>query len=107
MAYKDLYVLAQDPQLWQRLAPAVAQVCVTVYGEDGQTANHAVRVALVTYAGPRLDDFKRFAQEIALLLLVLNPALSAGTADAQLVTAIEQMWTAYALIMQSKGVIAA
>lgn len=103
MAYKDLYTLAHDPQLTQRLVPAVAQVCTDVYTEAVGTANHANRVALVNYAGPRLADFQRFAEEIALLLLVLNPTLTVAATDAQLVTALGAVWNAYANIMVAKG----
>lgn len=105
MAYLDTYTLAHDPQLTQRLVPSVAQQCTNVWVENPVTANHAVRVALVAYAGPRLADFERFAQDVALLLCVLNPALGVQSTDAQLVTALESVWTAYALIMQAKGLI--
>lgn len=105
MAYKDLYHLAHDPQLTQRLVPAVAQVCTNVFTEAVGTANHANRVALVNYAGPRLEDFSRFAQEIALLLLVLNPTLGVASTDADLVTALTGVWNAYANIMVAKGLV--
>ena len=105
MAYIDTYTLARDPQLTQRLVVAVAQQCTNVWTENPQTANHDVRLALVAYAGPRLGDFERFAQEVALLLCVLNPTISIETPDAQLVTMLEGIWTAYALIMQAKGLI--
>jgi len=106
MAYLDLYHLAHDPQLVQRLVPAVVQQCVTVWGEQTTTPSHAERMALVAYAGPRLTDFERFAGEIALLLCVLNPTISVSTPDAQLVTMLNGIWTAYALIMEHKGLIA-
>lgn len=105
MAYKDIYTLARDPQLWQRLVPSLAQVCTNVYVENPTTANHAERVALVNYVGPRLADFERFAQECALLLCVLNPTLGIETPDATLVTMLTGIWTAYALIMKAKGLI--
>lgn len=106
MAYLDIYRLARDPQLTQRLIPAVAQQCITVWSEGAGVANHDVRLKLVAYAGPRAADFERFAGEIALLLCVLNPSLSVATADAALVQALESVWTAYALILQSKGLLA-
>lgn len=105
MAYLDTYMLARDPQLTQRLVAAVAQQCTNVWVEAPTTPNHDVRVALVAYAGPRLVDFERFAEEVALLLCVLNPTLGIATPDAELVTALEAVWTAYALIMQAKGLI--
>lgn len=106
MAYLDIYRLARDPQLTQRLVPAVAAQCVAVWGEGAGVANHDTRIKLVAYAGPRAADFERFASEIALLLCVLNPTLSTASADAQLVQALEAVWTPYALILQSKGLLA-
>lgn len=105
MSYQGIYTLARDPQLTQRLVGAVAQVCTNVYTENPATADHAVRVALVNYAGPRLADFERFAGEVALLLCVLNPSITVSTPDADLVTLLTGIWTAYALIMQAKGLI--
>lgn len=105
MTYLEIYHMAQDPQLWQRMVPAVAQVCTNIYVEPVGTANHATRVALVNYAAPRQEDFTRFAKEIALLLCVLNPNLGTQSTDAELVTAITAMWNAFAAIMLAKGVI--
>jgi hypothetical protein len=64
-------------------------------------------LALVALAGPRASDFERFATEIALLLCVLRPATTAKTDDAALVTALDAIWTPYALIMQAKGLLGA
>jgi len=105
MSYLESYTLARDPQLWQRLVGAVAQVCADVYTENITTPEHDVRIALVNYAGPRLADFERFAQEVAMLLCILNPTISTATTDANLVTALKGIWTAYGLIMQAKGLI--
>lgn len=105
MSYLESYILAQDPQLWQRMVGAVAQVCTNVYTENPATANHDLRVALVNYAGPRLTDFERFAKEVAMLLIVLNPTIGVDTPDESLVTMLEGIWTAYAAIMQAKGLI--
>lgn len=106
MTYLQGYLLAQDPQLWQRLVGAVVKVCVDFYMENPATGGHALNVALVNYAGPRLADFERFAKEIALLLVILNPTISTATADADLVTMLKGVWPAYAAIMQAKGLIA-
>ena len=105
MSYLESYILAQDPQLWQRVVGATAQVCTTVYTENPATADHALRVALVSYAGPRLADFERFAKEVAMLLIVLNPTISTSTPDESLVTMLLGIWAAYASIMQAKGLI--
>lgn len=103
MAYLNTYNLAQDPQLWQRMVPAVAEVAVAVYNEAGTVPSHAVRLALVAYAGPRTSDFTNFAKELALLLCVLNPTLTTASTDPQIKTAIENVWTPYALVLQAKG----
>ena len=105
MTYLQSYLLAQDPQLWQRLVGATVKVCVNFYTENPATAGHDLNVALVNYAGPRLADFERFAKEIALLLVILNPTISTTTADADLVTMLKGIWPAYAAIMQAKGLI--
>lgn len=105
MTYLETYTLARDPQLTQRLVGAVAQQCTNVWVENAATASHAERLALLSYAGPRMADFERFSQEIALLLAVLNPTISVSTADADLVTMLDGVWTAYALIMKAKGLI--
>ena len=106
MSYLTIYHLSKDPQLLEKLSPAVAQVCTNVYTEPVGTANHALRVALVNYASPRRSDFTRFAEEIAMLLCVLNPALDVTSTDAELVTAVTAIWNAYAAILQAKGLIA-
>lgn len=105
MSYQGIWTLARDPQLTQRLVGAVAQQCTNVWVENPATASHAERVALVAFAGPRASDFQRFAEEVALLLCVLNPTISVSTPDADLVTMLASIWTAYALIMQAKGLI--
>lgn len=105
MPYLNTYHLANDPQLWQRMIPAVAEVAVAVYNEAGTTPQHATRLAMVAYAGPRTSDFLNFAKELALLLCVLNPTLTAASTDAQIKTAIENIWTAYALVLAAKGLI--
>ena len=72
MSYQTVYELAKEEQLLQRLAVASAEVARDVFVEGAGVANHDVRALLVPYAGPRTADWRRFAQEIALLLLFLN-----------------------------------
>ena len=105
MTYLESYTLAKDPQLTQRLVGALVQQCTNVWVEVGTTPSHAQRLALVAYAGPRMSDFERFSQEIALLLCVLNPTISVETPDADLVTMLSGIWTPFALILEHKGLI--
>jgi len=103
MSYQSVYELAKEEQLLQRLAVASAEVARDVFVEGAGVANHDVRALLVPYAGPRTADWKRFATEIALLLLFLNPALTVDSTDAQLKTAVGNLWTVYAQILVEKG----
>lgn len=105
MAYADTYVLAKEEQIIQRLTVACAEVARDVFVEAGTVANHDVRLAMVSYAGPRGADFRRFAEEIALLLLFLNPTLAVSSTDAALKTAVAGLWTVYAQILTAKGLI--
>lgn len=105
MAYVDTYRLMGEEQLLQRLTVACAEVARDVFVEAGTVANHAERLLMVPYAGPRSADFRRFAEEIALLLLFLNPTLGTASTDAQLKTAVANLWTVYAQILIAKGLI--
>ena len=105
MAYTDIWTLAKEEQLLQRLAVAVAETARDVFVEGAGVANHDIRTAMVPYAGPRTADWRRFAQEIALLLLFLNPTLSLESTDEQLQTAVAGLWTVYAQILIAKGLI--
>ena len=104
MSYQSIFELAKEEQLLQRLAVAVADVAADVYTE-GAVPNHDVRLAMVSYAGPSTQDWRRFAQEIALLLLFLNQSITVSSTDAQLKTAVADIWTVYAGILIQKGVI--
>ena len=103
MSYQSVYELAKEEQLLQRLAVASAEVARDVFVEPAGTANHDVRALLVPYAGPRTADWRRFAQEIALLLLFLNPTLAVDSTDAELKAAVAGLWTVYAQILVQKG----
>ena len=103
MSYQSVYELAKEEQLLQRLAVASAEVARDVFVEGAGVANHDVRALLVPYAGPRTADWRRFAQEIALLLLFLNPTLDVDSLDPELKTAVGNLWTVYAQILVEKG----
>lgn len=105
MSYQSTYDLVREEQIIQRLTVAVAEVARDVFIENPATANHDVRIALVNYASPRFRDFRSFAEEMTLLLLFLNPTLSVASTDAELKTAVTNLWTTYAMLLQSKGLI--
>lgn len=103
--YAGTYVLAREEQILQRLTVACADVARDVFVEAAGVANHDVRLAMVPYAGPSTADFRRFAQELALILLFLNPTLGVASTDVQLKTAVAAIWTTYSQILIAKGTI--
>lgn len=103
MAYEDIYRLQSEELVLRPLTVAVASVAKDVFTEDAQTPAHDVRMALVNYAGPRTAEFRRFAQEIALIVLVLNPTLGVDSADQAYYDAVSGIWTAYAQLLAAKG----
>ena len=106
MTYAEIFTTATEEQLLQPLAVAIAAVAKDVFLEGIGVPNHDVRLAMVSYAGPSTRDWYNFAQQIALLLLFLNPTITASSTDEQLKTAVEGIWTVYARILVQKGVIA-
>lgn len=105
MAYADTYLAMQEEQILRKLTVGASDVARDVFAEGTGVANHDVRLALVSYAGPRTSDFQNFAREVALICLVLNPSLTAASADTAFKTAVAGIWTAYAQLMQAKGTI--
>lgn len=103
MAYEDIYRLQSEELVLRPLTVAVAAVAKDVFTEDAGVPAHDVRLALVNYAGPRTAEFRRFAQEIALIILVLNPTLNAGSTDEDYYDAVSGIWTAYAQLLVAKG----
>jgi hypothetical protein len=104
-SYTDTFRMAGETQFIQALTVACADVAKDVFVEAVGVADHATRLAMVPYAGPRTSDFLRFAQEISLLLLFLNPTLVATSTDAQIKTAVAGLWTTYAKILVAKKLI--
>jgi len=102
MAYIDVYTTAKEEQFLQRLSVAAAEAARDVF-VDGTAS--AIDKAMVPYAGPRTADWRRFAEEIALLLLFLNPALDGESSDANLLDAVAGLWSVYAQILVAKGLI--
>jgi len=104
MSYKNDYLFAKDGALLQPLTACLADVVDDVYVEGDGVANHAERLALAVYAGPTMTAYKRFAKEMA-LQLVVTMGIDANTNDAALKTAVMNIWTPYAHLMQERGVI--
>lgn len=106
MAYVDVFQAMTEEQILQRLTIAVADVARDVYVEAPTEPSHDLRLALVAYAGQRTADFRRFAEEVALLILLLNPTLGVASSDGDIKTAVAALWTVYAGLLQAKGLIA-
>lgn len=105
MSYLSTYVDTQEEQILRKITVAAADVARDVFAEAGNTASHAERIALVSHAGPRTQDFVSFAKEIVLVLLVLNTSLTAASTDPTYKTAVAAVWTAYAQLLIAKGTI--
>jgi len=104
-SYTEIFTLALDPDFTKRLAVAVADVGDEVYGEGSGVPNHDLRMAMLAYAGPTLSAYRAFAQDLALALLTLNQDMNESVTDAQLKSAVEQIWTPYALLLEARGLI--
>ena len=103
MSYTSNYMLAKDEQLLQQLTGALPDVADDVFVE-GAVADHDLRMALVAHAGPVFSAYRAFAQEMA-LQLVTTMAVDLDSTDAEMKTAVANIWTAYAQMMEVRGVI--
>ena len=104
MSYTSNYMLAKDEQLLQQLTGALPDVADDVFAEGAGVADHDLRMALVALAGPVGSAYRRFAEEMA-LQLVTTMAVSLETTDAEMKTAVAQLWTPYAKLMEERGAI--
>ena len=107
MAYLDTWAFSSDEQTIRRIALATAKTCWYITAEAENAPDHALRLALVNYAGPRLSDYRAFAAEIAPYLVTQNPSLSAASTDGDFDTALAGVWNTYAAHLQAKGLIQA
>lgn len=101
--YLTTYILTQDEQVLRKIAMAAAKTAWYISAESEQADNHALRMALVNQAGPRLSDYMAFARELSVYLLTQNPALNAASADADYDTALASIWTLYAAALVARG----
>lgn len=104
-SYADTYVLSKEEQLVQRLTVAVAKTAWYIAAESEQAENHALRMALVAYAGPTNADYRRFAEQCTIYLLAQNAGITINSSDADLDTALAGIWTGYASVLAAKGTI--
>jgi len=105
MAYLDIIRLSREEQLVERLTVAVAKTAWYIAAEDEQAADHALRMALVAYAGPTNADYRRFAEQCTVYLLAQNAGITVNSSDADLDTALAGIWTGYAEMLLAKGTI--
>jgi hypothetical protein len=103
MAYADLDSLAQDEKFIQKLTFALTEKAKDVYVGDNTLAG--LDGATVAYVGPRTVDFRKAAEEISALILTVNPNLDLNSTDAEIDTAVGQVWTAFGKILQKRGLI--
>ncbi len=105
MAYVDTIRLSREEQLIERLTVAVAKTAWYIAAEAQNAPDHALRMALVAYAGPTNSDYRRFAEQCTVYLLSQNPTLTAESSDEALDTALAGIWTGYAEMLLAKGTI--
>lgn len=105
MAYLDTIRLSREEQLVERLTVAVAKTAWYIAAESEQAENHALRMALVAYAGPTNADYRRFAEQCTIYLLAQNAGITINSSDADLDTALAGIWTGYASVLAAKGTI--
>lgn len=105
MAYIDLYGTAREEEFLQKLTVAITDKVRDQYvlgsGIDMTDAGDVLAV----YAGPRSQDFRRFAEEFAAIVLIVDQALTGTSTDAEFDTAVNTAWLPYAELAENKGLI--
>lgn len=104
MSYISNYALARDEQLLRQLTGALPDVADDIFAEDEGVVDHGLRMALVAHAGPPFSAYRIFAQEMS-LQLITTMSVDLASTDAQMKTAVADIWTAYAKMMEARGVI--
>ena len=103
MAYADLDTLATDEKFIQKLTFAISEKVKDVYLGDNTLAG--LDGATAAYVGPRTADFRNAAIELTALIITVNPSLNLDSTDAQIDTAVGQVWTAYGKLLEKRGLI--
>jgi len=104
MAYVDIYAQAREEAFLQKLTVAVIDKAKAVY-QGGALDLTTFEDALVVYAGPRSVDFRRFAEEIAAIVLAIAPTLTSDSTDADFLTAVNSAWIPFATLAAAKGLV--
>ena len=105
MAYKDLYEVSQEELFRQKLTVAVVDKVRDQYVLGGGIDMTDASDVLAVYAGPRSKDFRRFAEEFAAIVLIVDSALTGTSTDAEFDTAVNTAWLPYAELAENKGLI--
>lgn len=103
--YLTTYLLTQEEQVIRKIAMATAKTAWYISAEDVGAANHALRMALVNFAGPRLSDYMNFARELSVYLLTQNASLNAASADGDYDNALSGIWNVYAAALVARGIL--
>jgi hypothetical protein len=100
------FVAATDPIYLQRVAQALVEVAVTVYGETPPPANHAARAAyaVLVATDPPLSMVANGADGImqpdkrtfAVARLITTQGIDGSSTDAAITTAVGNVWNALA-----------
>ena len=103
--YTETYLLCTEEQALRKIAMAVAKTAWYISAEAANADQHALRMALVNHAGPRLSDYMSFSRELAAYLFTQNATLTAASADSAYDTAIAGIWNVYAAALVARGVL--
>ena len=104
MAYEDLYDVADEELFLKKLTVAVADKVRDLYVAGGIQMTDPGDVLAVA-AGPSTGDFRGFAEEMALIVLIVDSALTGTSTDAEFDTAVNTAWLPYAELAENKGLI--
>ena len=105
MAYQDLYTMAREETFLQKLTVAVVDKVRDQYVAGGGIDMTDPADVLAVYAGPRSQDFRRFAEEFAAVVLIVDNTLTSESADAAFDSAVGTAWGPYAALAEAKELI--
>jgi hypothetical protein len=105
MSYLATYTLCIEEQAIRKIAVAAAQAAFYISAEAENVDQHALRMALVVHAGPKLSDYMAFARELSLFYFTQNPTLTVDSSDQDYSNAIAGIWNVYAAALVARGVL--
>ena len=106
MDYSTLHVLCNEEQALRKIAMAAAKTAWYISAELPETDQHALRMALVNYAGPRMTDYMAFARELSVYLFTQNAGLTVASTDLEYDNALADVWNSYAAALVARGALA-